>query len=203
MSQIAAWDLAPAIRAAAQTKPRLLVAITGAPGSGKSTLAQALAEELGQEAAVIPMDGFHRDNDWLELHGLLNRKGAPETFDAAGFCNFITDLSEGQASTYPLFDRDRDCTLPDAGKIHPNTRIFLVEGNYLLLNYPIWRNLAPLWDLTISLDIPMSTLRSRLIQRWIDHGLSQKAAVTRALSNDLANARLVVGNSVAATYQIG
>ena len=74
---------------------RLMVAIVGAPGAGKSTLAEALAGRI-DGAAVVPMDGFHLDNAVLRSRGILDRKGAPESFDADGFAG------AGGASAGPL-----------------------------------------------------------------------------------------------------
>ena len=64
---------------------RCLLGLTGVPGAGKSTLAARLAAHVGAEAMVVPMDGFHLAN--AELHRLdrRDRKGASDTFDAAGF----------------------------------------------------------------------------------------------------------------------
>ena len=78
---------------------RILVGITGPPAAGKSTLAATLAEALrsayGSGAAVaVPMDGFHLANAELHRLGLANRKGAPETFDVAGFVNLLRRLRE-------------------------------------------------------------------------------------------------------------
>ena len=38
---------------------RRMLGIAGAPGAGKSTLAARLAEQLGTQAVLVPMDGFH------------------------------------------------------------------------------------------------------------------------------------------------
>lgn len=46
--------------------------------------------------------------------------------------------------------------------------------------------------------VPIAILKKRLIQRWLDHGLSPDQALLRAESNDLPNARLVVDHSMAA-----
>ncbi|MEM9581268.1 MAG: phosphoribulokinase, partial [Pseudomonadota bacterium] len=146
------------IRAAARGRTRLLVGIAGGPGSGKSTLAGHLAAQLGPGAAVLPMDGFHLDNAELILLGLLDRKGAPETFDAAGFVALIKRLRETQAVRYPTFDRTADCTLPDAGEIGAGTQIVLVEGNYLLLTTPPWSDLADLFDITVHLEVDRAML---------------------------------------------
>ena len=66
---------------------RLLLGITGSPGAGKSTLAAFLAETCG--AVVVPMDGFHLADVELARRGLLDRKGAPETFDGWGYAALL------------------------------------------------------------------------------------------------------------------
>jgi fructokinase len=45
--------------------------------------------------------------------------------------------------------------------------------------------------LSIQLTCSDAELEARLIQRWLDHGLTPEAARIRAQSNDLPNARLV------------
>ena len=64
---------------------RRLLGITGAPGAGKSTVSAVLAGALGDRVVVVPMDGFHLAQTELERLGRAARKGAPDTFDAAGF----------------------------------------------------------------------------------------------------------------------
>ena len=66
-------------------KAMSMLAIAGAPGSGKSSVAIKLAKQIDAECCIIPMDGFHLDNETLTARGLLSVKGAPETFDLAGF----------------------------------------------------------------------------------------------------------------------
>ena len=68
--------------------PRLVVGLTGAPGSGKSTLAERVETELaarGLLAGCVPMDGFHMSNAVLAELDRHGRKGAPDTFDVAGY----------------------------------------------------------------------------------------------------------------------
>jgi energy-coupling factor transporter ATP-binding protein EcfA2 len=73
-------------RALAQAGARRLLGIAGAPGGGKSTLADALVEALGPDTArLVGMDGFHLAQSELERLGKADRKGAPDTFDAAGY----------------------------------------------------------------------------------------------------------------------
>ncbi|WP_022702667.1 nucleoside triphosphate hydrolase [Pseudorhodobacter ferrugineus] len=192
-----ALDRIKAAIAAQAGQGRLLIAIAGPPGAGKSTLAEALAVQI-DGAVVVPMDGFHLDNRVLEARGLLPRKGAPETFDVAGFTALVSRLRGADEVVIPVFDRSRDIAVAGARVIGPEARVLLIEGNYLLLNEAPWRGLAAHWDVTIAIEVPIEVLEARLIQRWRDHGLTQDAARARALGNDIPNARRVVAGSVAA-----
>ncbi len=193
--------LAARIKDAPRQARRRVVAVAGAPGSGKSTLADHLASALtaqGCAAQVVPMDGFHLDNAVLTQLGLLERKGAPETFDVSGFRRLMPALGAETPVYYPRFDRGRDIAIAGAAVLDAACDTVLVEGNYLLLDAPGWADLFPLWDLRIRLDVPLETLRARLIARWLEHGLPQEAAIARAEENDLRNARLVNARALAA-----
>ncbi len=174
---------------------RRLIAIAGAPASGKTTLAAELAEALGARAILVPMDGFHLDNRILDARGLRPRKGAPQTFDGAGFVHMIRRLASEDEVVIPVFDRARDIAIAGASVVGPETETAVVEGNYLLLDEEPWRALRPLWDLSVYLKVPEDTLRARLIQRWLDHGLNPQAAAARATSNDLPNALHIARHS--------
>ncbi|MEO2095872.1 MAG: nucleoside/nucleotide kinase family protein, partial [Brachybacterium sp.] len=71
---------------------RRMLGIAGAPGAGKSTLAARLAEQLGTQAVLVPMDGFHLADVALARLGRLARKGAPDTFDAGGYVALLQRL---------------------------------------------------------------------------------------------------------------
>ena len=186
----------------AKDKPRFLVAVAGPPGAGKSTIAETLTARISHPAAVVPMDGYHLDNGELVARNLLPRKGAPETFDAAGFLHLVQQLKTPQAVDYPTFDRAADATVPGGGTVSADTQVLVLEGNYLLLDAPVWRDLAPLFDLTVMLDVPRDVLRARLIDRWRHHGLSDADAVARAEGNDLRNADAVQQGSRPADVRV-
>ncbi len=180
-------------------RKRLIVAIAGAPGSGKSTLAKEIDRRLTSQkcsSCVVPMDGFHLDNSVLEARGLLTRKGAPKTFDAEGFVHLVARLRGGAEVVYPVFDRSRDIAIAGCGVVEPGTQVVLVEGNYLLFDEAPWSGLASLWDLSVRLDVALPELRSRLIQRWLNHGLSRTAATRRAEANDIPNATAVTEHAL-------
>ncbi|MEW9920122.1 phosphoribulokinase [Marimonas sp. MJW-29] len=188
-------DIVTAIARAAEGRERIVVAIAGPPGAGKSTVSEALARAL-DGAAVLPMDGFHLDNDTLRDMGLLHRKGAPQTFDTKGLHALLQRIRQGGDVPVPTFDRAADAVVPDGAVIPAAARIVLVEGNYLLLDAPGWRDLHPFWDLTVAIEVPRAELEKRLIQRWLDHGLSPEDARRRAEGNDLPNADTVRTGSI-------
>ncbi|MEP2641462.1 nucleoside/nucleotide kinase family protein [Roseobacter sp.] len=193
--------LAARIMAAPRKSKRRLVALAGPPGSGKSTLAEALAgalREAGCTPQVVPMDGFHLDNRILTGLGLLDRKGAPDTFDVAGFARLMAALGDQTPVYYPVFDRTRDIAIAGAGTLDAHCDTVIVEGNYLLLDAPGWADLSAGWDISVRLDVPIDILRQRLVDRWLHEGLAPAAALARAEGNDLKNARLVQEQSVLA-----
>jgi pantothenate kinase len=197
-------DLESLILARAARAPRLIVAIAGPPGAGKSTLAEALGARLADKAAILPMDGYHLDNAVLDARGLRARKGAPETFDTAGFARDLARLRAGEPEVLvPVFDRAADLSRAAARAIAGDTPVILCEGNYLLLDAGPWAGLAALFDLTVMLRVPQAELERRLVQRWLDHGHDAVAALARAQGNDLPNARLVVQGSRPADVVVG
>ena len=183
---------------------RVLVAVAGQPGAGKSTLAAdlvlALRAQTGENnAALVPMDGFHLDNEELRLRGLLARKGAPETFDTSAFFALVAAVREDKGDlTYPLFDRAFDKTLSDAATLPTAARIVVFEGNYLLLQQGLWAALSGMFDVSVLLSVPLPVLRARLVARWLEHGLTKRDAEARAMSNDMVNARTVRDHSAPA-----
>ncbi len=176
------------IRAQPEQK-RLLVAIAGGPASGKSSLAEKLAGQLGADAVVLPMDGFHLDNEILTARGLLACKGAPETFDAEGFIQTVARIASGETVFAPRFDRS--CDLARAGAIAIDKQpIVIVEGNYLLLDQAPWARLIDYWTLAFYLHVSQDTLKKRCRARWRTYGLEPSKATERVRS-DMKNAELI------------
>ena len=201
MTSQLAPEIAERITRLSKPDTRIFVAIAGPPGAGKSTLSETLKGAL-EGAEILPMDGFHLDNETLRQKSLLARKGAPQTFDTAGLLALLETAKVGGAVSVPVFDRDADCVVPGGGMIFTHTRIILVEGNYLLLNTPGWQEMQRFWDLTLFIDVPDDELESRLLRRWLDHGLSPEDALRRYRENDALNVRVVKQHSSAAEFVV-
>jgi pantothenate kinase len=179
-------------------RDRVLVGLAGPPAAGKSTLSVALAAafraELGERAAVaVPMDGFHLSNVELNRLGLANRKGAPETFDVAGFTALLRRLrTERTGIVYaPSFNRAVNESIGSDIPVFPEARLILVEGNYLLLRTGDWAAVRPLLDLAIYIETPDPVRVGSLLRRQRARGLPEEAAQDWVHRSDEANARLI------------
>lgn len=180
---------------------RRLIAVAGPPGSGKSTFAGILADALqsrGHMALVVPMDGFHLDNRLLDIDGTRAEKGAPHTFDAAGVVRLVQAMQDASDLIYPTFDRARDIAIAGTGRLPASCETVLIEGNYLLYDAPVWRDLTRYWTVSVALTPPRALLRQRLVQRWLDHAMPHDQAVSRADGNDMKNAQQVLDHMLPA-----
>lgn len=180
---------------------RFMLGIAGPPGAGKSTLAEKLFAEIEQLkpglSVVVPMDGFHLDNQTLEEMGLLHLKGVPETFDASGFVSLLEEVQQASMASgmapisVPTYDRSIEGSVIGEVFVRPAHQLVIIEGNYLLLEDDPWGKVKSSCDEIWYLDVPESILLPRLIARHMAGGKDQQAAEEKVNSTDLPNARLV------------
>lgn len=188
-------ELAKLIAAKASTKEgRFIAALAGPPGAGKSTLAEELVRHL-PAARVVPMDGFHFDDAILIARGQRSRKGAPETFDVAGYRHLLARLRDEDEVAIPVFDRSLELSRGSGDLVTADHRILVTEGNYLLLNEKPWSDLAGFFDLTVMIDVPESELERRLLARWAFYGKTPAEARAWIDGNDMPNIRRVTRGS--------
>lgn len=151
------------------------------------------------------MDGFHLAEDTLEHLGRRTRKGAPDTFDAAGYANLLTRIREQTSHTVyaPRFDRTLE--EPIAGSIAVPTDIPLVvtEGNYLLLDSGDWPDARATMEEVWYLDLDDEVRRERLVRRHSLFGKSDHDAHTWAHGSDEDNAVLVASTASRADLRVG
>ncbi|MGH3475271.1 MAG: nucleoside/nucleotide kinase family protein [Nocardioidaceae bacterium] len=191
---------AVAVRAARRPDPglRYVLGIAGPPAAGKTTLSIALRDELNRRsgrrlAEIAPMDGFHLSNARLQADDALDRKGEPDTFDAAGYARRLTSVRhDGDADVaWPTFDRSIEATVPGGVVFTPDVQIAITEGNYVLLDTGDWASVRTVLDEAWFVDADLDLLESRLIVRHRQGGKSAAAARAKTTRSDLPNARLV------------
>jgi pantothenate kinase len=135
---------------------------------------------------------------------LLDRKGAPETFDAQGFTDLLRRLRGSRRPvSCPGFDRTLDEPVADAVVVGADQRVVIVEGNYLLLDAEPWRAGHGVLDAVAYLDAPEAVRIERLIARHVEFGRSPGDAAAFVLASDMANARLVEAGRSRADLLIG
>ncbi len=180
-------------RALASRSSRALLGIAGPPGGGKSTLADAIAAELGDRARVVGMDGFHLAQRELARLGREDRKGAIDTFDAAGYVALLRRLRDsGDEVVYaPMFRRDLEEPIGSAVPVPRATALVVTEGNYLLATEGAWRQVREVLDEIWYATAPEDTRLERLIARHVAYGREPAAARAWALGTDQRNAELI------------
>lgn len=177
---------------------RALLGIAGPPGAGKTTLAKTIVAGVNEAwpgaAQHVPADGFHLADVELRRVGRLSYKGAPETFDAAGYHALLARLRRPTDDTIiyaPAFDREIEQPVASSIPVFANTRLIVTEGNYLLLESNGWQGTKALFDEIWWVDVASDTRVDRLIARHQQFGKQPEEARTWVHDVDGANARLV------------
>jgi pantothenate kinase len=186
-------QLVAAARALAADGQRRILGIIGAPGAGKSTLARQLTDALGDRAVLVGLDGFHLSNAELGRLGRRDRKGAPDTFDAAGYQNLLRRLRpQHDDVVYAAeFDRSIEESIACAVPVPRTVPLVVTEGNYLLVDDDRWGGTAELLDESWYLDPGESVRLYRLIARHIRFGRTPEEAYERSHGSDQRNAVLI------------
>jgi pantothenate kinase len=182
---------------------RALLGLVGPPGSGKSTLAAALQAEFANVSQVVPMDGFHLANVELERLGRRGRKGAPDTFDSAGYVALLRRLlaqPDDEVVYAPEFRREIEEPVANAIPVFPRTQLVITEGNYLLLDEGPWASVKELLDEVWYVDVPDEVRIHRLTQRHVQFGRSGDEAAAWVANTDEPNARLIEASRARASF---
>lgn len=182
-------------RAISTPGERVIIGIAGGPGAGKSTLAEAVAAAYGPAAVLVGMDGFHLAQRVLDDLGLADVKGAPGTFDAAGYLALLQRLRQPQPGVTiyaPEFRRDLEEPIAGAVPVPAAAKVVLTEGNYLLHDGDPWAQVRDQLTEVWFLDVPESERIDRLVARHIRYGRTPQEARRRAVSgSDARNAAAV------------
>jgi pantothenate kinase len=170
---------------------RYVLGICGAPGSGKSRLAGYLARTYG--AVVVPMGGFHLADAELARRGLLDRKGAPDSFDGWGYAALLARLHArpDHVVMAPGFERDLEQPLAGAVPVDPSAGLVVTEGNYLLLDDAPWRAVRERLDAVWHVVTEDRVRIPRLVARHVSFGKTPEEARAWVERVDQPNARLV------------
>ncbi|KAM0873832.1 hypothetical protein ACQ4PT_037832 [Festuca glaucescens] len=202
---------------------KYIVGLAGPPGAGKSTVASEVVRCVNARwsqkhskdsslnsnediATMLPMDGFHLYRSQLdamedpkEAHA---RRGAPWTFNPCLFLKCLQALKKEGSVYAPSFDHGVGDPVENDIVVKPEHKIVIVEGNYLLLEDNIWREIRDLFDEKWLIDIDIDVSMQRVLQRHIGTGKEPDVAAWRISYNDRPNAELIMESRKAADLVI-
>jgi pantothenate kinase len=198
---------------AVTTDRRVILAIVGSPGSGKSTVTEMLLDGLRNEppdglgpdwVAHLPMDGYHLADVQLDRLGRRDRKGAADTFDAAGYVASLRRLTEHADETVyvPGFERDLEQPIAASISIPFAARLIITEGLYLLHDEGPWSAAAKYFEESWFCVVDPEVRVQRLVDRHVRFGKSPKQARTWVADVDEKNAQMVEAGRHLATESI-
>ena len=185
--------------------PRTLIGIVGKPGAGKSTVVEEIQKRFDSNTvSIIPMDGFHLSNEELVKLDRRERKGAPDTFDVESFTSLIkrVKINHNIDHKFPIFHREIEASIADEGAVPKESRVIVIEGNYLFSTDHNWGGIYSLLDHTWFIEIDDEVRVERLIARHIRYGKTPEEAEAWSRGSDEANARFIASTANRAENRI-
>jgi pantothenate kinase len=190
------------------------VALGGPPGSGKSAIAAVLGDmlsETGTTTVVLPLDGFHRRNRELKSTNIIrdgrslslyDLKGAGETYDTDRLHEYLARLRTGEKFYWPIYSRITHEPSEKGFLIENPQALYLIEGNYLLLQKEPWIGMRSLFDKAIFIASRQVLLKKRILMRKKSGGYSSRDARRHFHQTDRRNIREVLEDSGGWDYQL-
>lgn len=160
-------------------KVPFIVGVAGSVAVGKSTTARVLKALLARwpnhpSVDLVTTDGFLRPNKDLELRGLMNRKGFPESFDTSRLLNFLADVKSGlEGVDAPVYSHFHYDILPAQRVVIQQPDILIVEGLNVLQPARLPRQgeaipfVSDFFDFSIYIDADHDVIRDWYITRFM------------------------------------
>lgn len=139
----------------------LVIGIAGGTNSGKTTLTHRLAEQFGEQIAVLGHDSYYRSHDELPLEQrcLLNYD-APESFENDLMLKQLDQLIAGEPIQCPVYDYTIHNRARETVTIRP-APVIVVEGILIFADPALRARL----DVKLFVDAPADIRIRRRISR--------------------------------------
>ncbi|MSS83773.1 type I pantothenate kinase [Actinomycetaceae bacterium WB03_NA08] len=111
-----------------------IIGVAGSVAVGKSTVSRLLRLLLSRwprtpRVDLVTTDGFLYPNSYLEEHGLMGRKGFPESYDRTALLDFVARIKSGQARiAAPVYSHVTYDIVPGKQQIIDRPNIVIIEG---------------------------------------------------------------------------
>ena len=167
--------LAP-LQADDPVKVPFVIGVAGSVAAGKSTTARLLKALLARWPAspkvdLVTTDGFLKPNARLEAEGLMDRKGFPESYDAAALLRFMAKIKAGEGPVHaPLYSHLEYDVLAGESVVIERPDILILEGvNVLQTGAPDADHVpyvSDYFDFAIYIDADETVLRRWYVERF-------------------------------------
>ena len=161
------------------SKVPFIIGCAGSVAVGKSTTARVLRALLARwpdhpRVDLITTDGFLWPNRELELRGLMNRKGFPESFDTTRLLNFLGDVKSGMANVEaPVYSHFHYDIIPGQMTVVDRPDILIVEGLNVLQPARMPRDgeaipfVSDFFDFSIYIDAEPAIIEAWYVERFM------------------------------------
>ena len=160
-------------------KVPFIIGCAGSVAVGKSTTARVLKALLARwpdhpRVDLVTTDGFLWPNRELELRGLMQRKGFPESFDTARLLNFLGDVKAGKAAVEaPVYSHFHYDIIPGQTVVVDRPDILIVEGLNVLQPARLPRGgeaipfVSDFFDFSIYIDATPAMIEGWYVERFM------------------------------------
>lgn len=153
-----------------------IIGLAGSVAVGKSTSARILRTLLARwpnspRVDLVTTDGFLWPNAHLEAHGLMKRKGFPESYDQQQLLEFVSEIKAGSPHvTCPVYSHVTYDIVPGERQHINQPDIVIVEGLNVLQSTSRRSDkvfVSDYFDFSIYMDAALDDLRSWYTERFL------------------------------------
>ena len=157
----------------------LVIGICGGTGSGKTTLAHRIERSIHEDAVLISMDSYYKDNHDMpfEERKKINYDH-PDAFDTDIMISQVKALKNGDAVDIPCYDFSTHLRTEETVHVE-SRRVIILEG---ILLFAI-RELLPLLDVKLYVDTDADVRILRRLSRDVkERGRSLDSVIDQYLT---------------------
>ena len=156
-----------------------IIGVAGSVAVGKSTTARVLQALLARwsprpKVDLVTTDGFLFPNAVLERHGLMQKKGFPESYNLPMLLGFLSDIKSGRTPVRaPVYSHLTYDIVPNSWTEVSQPDILIVEGVNVLQTGRLPRDgravpvVSDFFDFSVYLDAEEPVLRDWYVTRFL------------------------------------